>query len=259
MMEKADVAEIRKGYLSSNRRLFFLDYEGTLVPENEASADPSIIEGLNEVLFQLSSDNQNQVIVMSDQPREALEDRFNYLPIVLAAERGGFFRSLRNQWDSIYKDSLKWKDHVVRALNTLTQYYRGSFVDVRHFSVAWDHSAIESIPKEELRQFQVALRSLAKTHALEVHETDRGVEFIAPGVNKAKFASAWAIGQGDFDFVLAIGNDEQDEKLFEMLGRKNFTIRIRHTTRTSHAKYFLESQQDVIPFLRELINPPSRK
>lgn len=253
-MEKADAPKIQKLYFSSRRRLFFLDYEGTLVPQNAGTADPSTIEGLNEILFQLSSDTQNQVVVISDQTKEILEDTFNYLPIILAAERGGFFRTLKNQWESVYKGSVKWKDHVARALNTLTHYYKGSFVDARHFSLAWHHSAIDKIPKEELRQFQVALRSLAKTHALEVHESDMGIEFITPGVSKAKFASVWAGSHGDFDFVLAIGNDEQDEKLFETLGKENFTIRVGHTTETTQARCYLESREDVIPFLRDLIN-----
>lgn len=253
-MEKADAHKIGELYLNSRKRLFFLDYEGTLVSQSAGDADPSSIEGLNEILFQLSSDTQNQVIVMSDQTKEALEDRFNYLPIILAAERGGFFRTLKNQWESIHRGPVKWKDHVARALNTLTHHYKGSFVDARYFSLAWDHSAIEKIPKEELRQFQVALRSLAKTHALEVHESDRAIEFITPGVNKAKFASVWAGSHGDFDFVLAIGNDDQDERLFETLGKENFTVRIGHTTETSEARYYLDSQEDVIPFLKDLVN-----
>jgi trehalose 6-phosphate synthase/phosphatase len=254
-MERANVPIIQKLYFNSRRRLFFLDYEGTLVPQNAGDADPSTIEGLNEMLFQLSSDSQNQVVVMSDQTKEALEDRFNYLPIILAAERGGFFRTLKNQWQSTFKGSVNWKDHVARALNTLTHYYKGSFVHARHFSLAWHHSGIDNIPKEELRQFQVALRSLAKTHALEVHETERGIEFITPGVSKAKFASVWAGNHGDFDFVFAIGNDQQDETLFETLGKENVTVRVGHTTETTQARYYLESQKDVIPFLRDLLNP----
>jgi trehalose-6-phosphatase len=118
--------------------------------------------------------------------------------------------------------------------------------------MAWDHSAIKSIPIEELRQFRVALRSLAKNHALEVHESERGIEFITPGVNKAKFASLWAGGHGEFDFILAMGNDEQDEKLFETLGKEYYTIRVAPTSSTSYARYSLGSQENVLPFLYDI-------
>jgi trehalose 6-phosphate synthase/phosphatase len=251
-MEKVNHNHIMAAYKNARRRLFFLDYEGTLVEDRCKEKLPC--ETVTELLFSLTGNPANEVIVISSQVKENLEEFFNYLPLTLVAENGGLFRILRNQWQTLYKGSLTWKDPVVHALSSLSIRYRGSSLEKKHLSVAWNYESLkDSVAPEELQQFRVALRSLARKYGLKLHEYDHTIEFAVPEVTKGKFAANWVSTRGEFDFILAIGNDWTDEDLFEAVGQTYFTIRVGHAT-NSAARYFLESQGDVIPFIKGLIN-----
>jgi trehalose 6-phosphate synthase/phosphatase len=253
-MEKVDQTKIVNAYRSARRRLFFLDYEGTLVNDKSTMRLPASPEVVTELLFSLTGNASNEVVVLSNQVKENLEELFNYLPLTLVAENGGFFRIARNQWQALYNGSLAWKDPVVHALSTMSIKYKGSSVEKKHFSVTWNYDTLkDKVALEELHQFQVVLRSLAKKYGLKLHEYDSTIEFSIPEITRGKFAANWVSTHGEFDFILAMGDDWTDEDLFETVGRTYFTIRVGHST-NSAARYYIEKQGDVIPFIKGLID-----
>ena len=252
-MEKIDINQVAEAYKNSMRRLFILDYEGTLI-SSAGTSPPSVMEGVNELLFSLTGTPANRVVVISNQTKDHLAELFNYLPLTLAAENGGFFRILRDQWQAMNNGSLVWKNPVLHALSILAMRYKGSAVEQKHFSLIWNYDSVRTwIPPEELQQFQAALRSLAKKYGLRLHESDHSIEFTVPEVNKGKFAANWVGTHGEFDFILAIGDDSTDEDLFEAVGRDYYTIRVGLSS-NSAARYYLDDQSYVIPFLKGLIN-----
>ncbi|GLD98062.1 hypothetical protein PINS_up019285 [Pythium insidiosum] len=92
-LDKLDTAQLLGYYERSQRRLFLLDYDGTLVSYQSmaelAEPTPAVLSCLEE----LSADPQNAVYIISGRDKGRLQEWFGYLPRVgLAAEHGYWFR-----------------------------------------------------------------------------------------------------------------------------------------------------------------------
>ena len=68
-------------------------------------------------------------------------------------------------------------------------------------------------------------------------------------VNKGKAALS-RLYSADYDFILAIGDDQTDEDIFKALPESAVTIKVGSTM--SAADYYLRSPQEVRAFLRKL-------
>ena len=82
----------KKSYEKANKRLIFLDYDGTLTPivKMPHLATPSS-ETLN-LLSALAADPKNRVYVISGRDRKFLEEWLGTIPIGLSGEHGSFVR-----------------------------------------------------------------------------------------------------------------------------------------------------------------------
>ncbi|TMW67724.1 hypothetical protein Poli38472_007396 [Pythium oligandrum] len=92
-LDKLDTAQLLGYYERSQRRLFLLDYDGTLVNYQSiaelAEPTPTLLACLEE----LSADPRNAVYIISGRDKTHLQQWFGHLPRVgLAAEHGYWFR-----------------------------------------------------------------------------------------------------------------------------------------------------------------------
>lgn len=248
-MEKLNRAELRKRYAASNRRMLFLDYEGTLVSQNQASTD-RVVE---HVIDRLAGDTKNSVAVISDRSVPALMDCFVNNRATLVAENGGFMRSPNGQWQALGDLYMMWKEPVVTALRRLAASYPGTTIAEKHFSVKWTYqNGTNNLPTNDRKQLNVAFRMLSNQFDVPMVQTDVAVEYRTTEVNKGKFAASWMNLHGPCDFIMAIGDDSTDEDLFNSIGKVYTTIRVGFVS-ASQAKYYIESRRDVLPLLEELI------
>jgi trehalose 6-phosphate synthase/phosphatase len=251
-MTPQDFLKIKRAYLSSPKRLFFLDLEGTLVSLAAPATMASQIEGLSKVFLSLASDPGNDVIVISKKSQEKIDNWFNDLPITLVAENGGFCRRTKGQWQNLSENVPSWKGEVHRALIILTEQYPGSSIESNFYSLIWRYeSTLVRITETEKRQLQVALRSIAKQHDVILHDDNHVVEFTSQGITKGRFAAHWVATHGHYDFIMAIGDDASDEDLFEAVGKNYVTIKVGDQTKSS-AQFNLGRQEGVLPFLVSL-------
>jgi trehalose 6-phosphate synthase/phosphatase len=70
-------------------------------------------------------------------------------------------------------------------------------------------------------------------------------------VDKGSVASR-LLSNGEYDFVLAVGDDKTDEDMFRALADKAVTIKIG--TGNTIAQYSLSNQVEVINLLHQLLN-----
>jgi trehalose 6-phosphate synthase/phosphatase len=90
----------------------------------------------------------------------------------------------------------------------------------------------------------------AKTD-LQVVQGNKVVEIRHAGLNKGAAALAW-IGQGDYDFILGIGDDTTDEDFFKALPASAYSIRVGMTV--THAQYNIRNSDQVVDLLREFVS-----
>jgi trehalose 6-phosphate synthase/phosphatase len=78
-------------YKKANKRVVFLDYDGTLVPQSSLNKAPST--ELISILNSLCSDTKNTVFIVSGRGRNSLSEWFDSCEnLGIAAEHGYFIR-----------------------------------------------------------------------------------------------------------------------------------------------------------------------
>ena len=145
---RLNVGELVDNYKSSNRRLFIIDYEGTLAAYGSTT---SIIfrspQATLDVLREMTSDDKNAFYVMSTRTPEELEDLFKTVPkLGLIAENGCFVREPGHPgWIEIV-DCEKlhaWKGSALEVLNYYSDRIEGSWVEEKHCSLILHYDKAE--------------------------------------------------------------------------------------------------------------------
>ena len=100
------------------------------------------------------------------------------------------------------------------------------------------------------------LVSLTAKSDLQVVQGDKVVEIRHAGINKGGAALSW-ISQGDYDFILGIGDDSTDEDFFKALPAAAFSIRVGMSA--THAQYNIRSSAQVVDLLRAFVDASRTK
>ncbi|MFW5783317.1 MAG: trehalose-phosphatase, partial [Spirochaetota bacterium] len=118
------------------------------------------------------------------------------------------------------------------------------------YSLAWHYRGSEpDLAFVRVAELRDALLSMSSNHNLTIFEGNRVLEVKSSLASKAQAAAVWH-ENGDYDFVLAAGDDQTDEELFASLPESAHTIRIG--LGPTNASYFLENPTELRAFLREL-------
>ena len=276
---KINVDLITKYYGQSFKRLIFLDYEGTLPSEDTGQVkidklfkDRKPSEEILNLLNDLTNDKKNSVYIVAGKGKTQLEEWFGSINnLGLSAEHGFLYKAnSKDKWKYIINAfDTKWRNTCVNIIEPYTQRCEGSFLEIKEFSVVWQYSecdqelgkAFASVITSEL---QVAL----KNKDVKILNGKGFVEVIALGINKGYFVS-YIIKEKIKerikekkapDFILCIGDDASDEKMFRYLKLKQNEIKsfnpkaklisITVGKKPSEADYYVNNVKDV----QELIN-----
>ena len=242
-----ELSWITKEYSITDERLFLLDYDGTLMPFFDKPEDAKPDEELFDSLKELCKDEHNRVVIISGRDHRTLENWFKDLKVELIAEHGTWYKE-EGQW--IHRQTLSdsWKEEIYPILQEFVDKTPGSFIEEKPYSLVW-HYRKTDIWLAEIRVEEV-LNSLvypSTRNGLEIMEGNKVIEIKTAGINKGKAAEYW-LDKGDWDFVLAIGDDRTDEDMFAVMPEGAISIRVG--MKLTNANYNIRNWQDV----RKLIN-----
>jgi trehalose 6-phosphate synthase/phosphatase len=211
--------------------LLCLDYDGTLVeiaprPEN---ARPT--RRVLDVVRRLAGlGNGLCVALLSGRRADDLERWFGDVPgLWLAAEHGAVLRSANTrEWQTLRAGAGEdWKLRVRPVLEDFAARLPGSLIEEKDLSIAWHHRLGD-------REFGNWLaQELATTLEHQLGGSDlrvlRGravVEVRYAWATKAEAYAAIDAQTPDPGIVVAVGDDETDEELFERLAPDDWTIKV---------------------------------
>jgi trehalose 6-phosphate synthase complex regulatory subunit len=223
-------ADLSEKYQAAERRLFILDYEGTLA----SWGDPTSIilttpKRAIDVLNDLIDDLKNTVYVVSARMPEEMERLFRRVPgLGLIAENGCFLMEAgADDWIELTEidrtDS--WKRGVMAILKYYNERIEGSKIEERHCSLIFDYSAAED-PKGAFQQAGECANHINDApHSLNVHAVpvDRALIVSQADINKS---SATALISEKLetlkdkenvplpDFLFVVGDSREDEYVF---------------------------------------------
>jgi trehalose 6-phosphate synthase/phosphatase len=251
MSHLPDSYVIREAYKKSRNRIFFLDYDGTLVPFHDKPEDSILEEQTRTVLHALSSTTENRIYIISGRNKEFLDLQFRDFPIGLIAEHGFLRKEVNSEWVRLRHIQTPWKNSVAACLSGMADMHAGTFIEEKESSVVFhfrtaEKNAADKIRKE-IREMAARFRILFPT--MELLDGNNVIEFKPGEFNKGQIAKSIVDG-GSYDFILAAGDDVTDESVFQQLNHSAFTIKIGSDA--TSARYTIGSQEEFVRFLIEL-------
>ncbi|KAL6862520.1 Trehalose-6-P synthase/phosphatase complex subunit [Amphichorda felina] len=214
-------------YRNSRRRLFILDYEGTLVswgPLNQII--PVSPQRTLDILNDLLLDERNTVYIMSGRRPEELERVFRRVPnLGLIAENGCFLKEFgSDEWSEMADtDQINsWKDSVRPILTYFLERTPGAEIEERHCSILFHYRDAED-PEGAARQAaECASHVNDACESQRVHAIPLERSIVVEPIDWTKKTAARKVfdllsseeGADPIDFLMVVGDGREDEKVF---------------------------------------------
>lgn len=240
--------EIVDKYAASKKRILFLDYDGTLSWFKKDPEDAKPDEQLYHILEELTLDKNNTVVIISGRDKETLGRWFNQgWDIHFIAEHGVWLREPKGEWHMMEQIDNEWKDSIQPLLEYYVDQTPRTFIEHKNFSLVWHYrKADPDLGLQRAWELKDELRTLTSNLNLEIMDGDKVLEIKYSGINKGR-AALHKMGETNYDFIFAVGDDWTDEYTFDALPENAYTIKVG--TKTTKAHYYIES----VDLVREIL------
>lgn len=243
---------IKTKYDKSKKRLFLIDYDGTLTPIAKSPGMAVLKSSTRKILEALAIDGRNEIVIISGRDTDFMDAQFRDMNITLIAEHGFFVRHPGGNWESQFSPDCSWKKKIEPLLEDYVDRCNGSMIEEKRCSLVWHYRNAEedmaSLRINELRDdLSEVLRNEPKLHILE---GDKVLEIKSVMYDKG-IAASEILRKEHYDFILALGDDHTDEDLFKVIPEKGFTIKVG--SKLTNASYNIKTQSEVLSLLKPLM------
>lgn len=243
--------KIREDFQAARKRIEFLDYDGTLVGFASRPEKARPDEEIRNILKQLAALPKNEVVLISGRNKETLESWFGDLKIHLVAEHGVWLKEIGQEWTTIEPLSADWKEAIRPIMESFADLTPGAFVEEKDYALVWHYRLADpELSAVRARELKDALYDITQNLHLAVLEGNKVIEVKPVNVNKGRTAR-YFLERGEYDFILAVGDDWTDEDLFEALPPGSYTIKVGFGV--SRAQYQVGSYREVRKLLKGLL------
>jgi trehalose 6-phosphate synthase/phosphatase len=241
-------------YQMGEKRILFLDYDGTLVPftsvPSKAVPDPELLDTLKS----LSEDNKNRIAIISGRDCQTLQEWLGETNATLIAEHGACTRIVgEREWS--YLEEVRdqsWKDHIRPVMQIYVDRTPGAILEEKSSSLAWHYRRAEpDLGSLRAKELIDTLEGYIANTSLQVLQGSRVIEVRHSAVSKGRAAQRFLQDNSGADFVLAAGDDTTDEDLFNVIPEDQWTIKVREQDQ-SIAQYSLPNTVSVRMMLKRL-------
>ncbi|MDD4971206.1 MAG: bifunctional alpha,alpha-trehalose-phosphate synthase (UDP-forming)/trehalose-phosphatase [Paludibacter sp.] len=241
--------KIQKAYQSAAKRLFILDYDGTLVPFKSKPEEAVPTKELLNLLEKLSANKKNKVVISSGRDQLTLEKWFHKLPVTLAAEHGASYKE-DGTWHKNLPLNQPWDDEIISILQSFVDRTPRSKMEMKDTTLVWHYRNVDGwLASLREQQLLMALIAPCSRLNLQILRGNKVVEIKSPFHTKGSEVKR-ILKNDNFDFILAMGDDTTDEDTFRELPNDAYTIKIG--TISEIARYNLRNQTSTVPFLIRL-------
>jgi trehalose 6-phosphate synthase/phosphatase len=239
-----------QAFAKAKNKMIFLDYDGTLVAFNE-KPDLAIPDAkLLSIIDRLCKLPNTDVAIVSGRDQAFLDKWFAKLPITLVAEHGHYIKRKGAEWNGSITGKKEWMADVLPIFETFTDRTPGTFIEEKHNSLVWHYRKTDpELAAGRVVEIKTVLSSLISDE-VTILDMDKALEVVDRQVNKG--SAVFEIkNQGDYDFILCIGDDVTDENMFVSLPDHAYTVKVGR--KPTAAKYYIESVAQVKALLLEMV------
>jgi trehalose 6-phosphate synthase/phosphatase len=239
-----------QAFAKAKNKMIFLDYDGTLVAFNE-KPDLAIPDtNLLSIIDTLCKLPNTDVAIVSGRDQAFLDKWFAKLPVTLVAEHGHYIKRKDAEWKGSVTGKKEWMADVLPIFETFTDRTPGTFIEEKHNSLVWHYRKTDpELAAGRVVEIKTVLSSLISDE-VTILDMDKALEVVDRQVNKG--SAVFEIkNQGDYDFILCIGDDVTDENMFVSLPDHAYTVKVGR--KPTAAKYYIESVAQVKALLLGIV------
>lgn len=251
--------ELLTGYEQADKRLFLLDYDGTLVSFKKKPEQAKPDEELLVLLKKMAADPQNKVVVISGRDQDSLQEWLAGTEVDLVAEHGAWFRERDlDHWESAQQgNTTDWKDNIYPLLEVFAERTPGAFIEEKSSALVWHYRKSEpELGSLRAKELVDNIRGLLNATGLQVLLGNKVIEVKPVDINKGKAAAIW-LAKENWDFILGMGDDWTDEDIFAVLPEDAWSVKVGFTAFTK-ARFYLESHKAARSLLDSLAEISSK-
>jgi trehalose 6-phosphate synthase/phosphatase len=115
-LDRKTIDNTRKTVNKSDKTLFFLDYDGTLVEFSDTPDKATPDAELLQLLEKLTSNDKFQVVIISGRDRNTLQEWLGHLNLDFIGEHGVWLKERGSDWRTLTKLSGSWKKEIMSVL-----------------------------------------------------------------------------------------------------------------------------------------------
>ena len=232
-----------ESFARAAKKIFFLDYDGTLVgfrkDPKQASPDTQLIG----ILDALAGKPGTRVVLVSGRDKKSFTEWFGQKPYTLIAEHGVWLKKPGKEWELYEQMNTDWKELIRPGLEFYVDRTPGTFIEEKNYSLVWHYrKADPELGKMRALELKYELASFLTNLDLEILEGNKVIEVKKMGINKGKAASR-ILSQDNYDFIFGAGDDWTDEYLFEEMPAEAFTLKVGMIN--TRASYIVDSHEVV--------------
>lgn len=242
---------ISEDYGKAKKRLLFLDYDGTLAGFHNDPQKASPDEELYTLLDALHNQEGTDLFLISGRDKDTFTKWFLPKGYNMIVEHGVWISQDGEEFKLLENVKNDWMGKIRPVLESFVDRTPGSFIEEKNYSLAWHYRKTDpDFGNLRAMELSTVLTSLIGTDDLSVLNGNKVMEVKSSNVNKGR-ASMRMLGEGDYDYVFAIGDDWTDEFMFQELPESTVTVKVGR--QKTAAKYFVENTQKVRELLRSFV------
>ena len=216
--------QMLKHYGAAKKRLFCLDYDGTMTPivKDPEAAVPS--QRLLDAMRILCQDERNVIYIISGRDERFLRKHFDQFGAIgLSAEHGSYFKEhgTGKHWQNLSAElDMSWKSDVLNVFRYYTDRTIGSMIEEKKSSIVWHYrNADPDYGSFQAKECQALLDNIMSQNDLQVEVVvgKKNVEVRPLAINKGEIVHRILYANPDTDFVFCAGDDKTDEDMFRFL------------------------------------------
>ncbi len=240
--------EIIQRFRASRKSIVFLDYDGTLVPFRKNPHDAKPDEEIKKCLRAINSNPRAKLVIVSGRDRKTLSKWLGNVSDCIVAEHGAWIKD-GAKWERAVSPATDWKKDVSLILEIFTDRTPGSFVEKKDYSLAWHYRGVDpSLAVVRVGELNETLAGIVQNLGLNIMHGNKVIEVRHFSVSKGASTRRWL--PGDWDCVIAMGDDMTDEDMFGELPERAYSIKIGYGP--SKANFYASSVEVSRQFVRKL-------
>jgi len=250
--------QLNKKILKSNSLLFFLDYDGTLVPFKERFTEVMTPKKIKQLIRQLIKNPKVQLIIVTGRPLHEIKKLMKIKGVSFIALHGLHIETANGaQFSWKQADQARVLIKAIKEdMQGMLKDEKGAFLEDKELTIVLHYRLLPTNKIHMMKKkFKQTVQTIDEKRILEIINGAKVIEARPKGWHKGKAIETFIAThvKEKNPLPIYIGDDITDEDAFQSLRKRGITIYVANRSkRKTTARYWVKNPDEVFSFLKSL-------